>query len=107
LEQVKPLNHSVQALLRACRLLDFDGKDLKLEVFYKFHKERLETEKCRQIVEQVTGQILETPVRLVCVLGQKEVAQGGQVGAHHDAPDEVPSASGADDILATAENIFK
>lgn len=104
LEQVKPLNHSVQALLRACRPLDFDGKELKLQVFYKFHKERLETEKCRQIVEQVTSQIFDSPVRLTCILGQKEVAQNQQAEQFH--PDAA-AANGASDILATAENIFK
>jgi len=86
LEQVKPLNHSVQALLRASRPADFDGQKLTLEVFYKFHKERLETAKCREIVEQVTSQILATPVRLSCVLGKKKEKK---------------------DIVELAENIFK
>jgi hypothetical protein len=49
-----------------------DGHDLTLEVFYKFHKERLETEKCRAIVEEVASQLLGLPVRLKCILGEKK-----------------------------------
>jgi len=69
---VKPLNHSVEALLRASRPLKMEGNFLTLEVFYKFHKERLETEKCRSIVEEIASQILDAPIRLKCVLGEKK-----------------------------------
>ncbi|PJC28355.1 DNA polymerase III, subunit gamma and tau [Candidatus Shapirobacteria bacterium CG_4_9_14_0_2_um_filter_39_11] len=72
LAQVRPLNHSVEALLRACRPLSLDGEILTLEVFYKFHKERLETEKCRAVVEEVAQQILGIPIKLKCILGQKK-----------------------------------
>ena len=72
LAQVRPLNHSVEALLRACRPLSLDGEILTLEVFYKFHKERLETEKCRAVVEEVAQQILGIQIKLKCILGQKK-----------------------------------
>ncbi|HUS60152.1 MAG TPA: DNA polymerase III subunit gamma/tau [Nevskiaceae bacterium] len=71
LAHVKPLNHSVEALLRGCRPIKIDGQTLTLEVFYKFHKERLETEKCRQVVEEAASQILGNPIRLSCILGEK------------------------------------
>lgn len=69
---VRPLNHSVEALLRAARPIKLDGPNLTLEVFYKFHKERLETEKCRLIVEEIAGQLLGLPIRLKCILGEKK-----------------------------------
>jgi DNA polymerase-3 subunit gamma/tau len=68
---VRPLNHSVEALLRAARPLKMDNGFLTLEVFYKFHKERLDSEKCRAIVEEVASQLLGNPVKLKCVLGEK------------------------------------
>jgi hypothetical protein len=68
---VRPLNHSVEALLRASRPLKMDNGFLTLEVFYKFHKERLDSEKCRSIVEEVASQLLGNPVKLKCVLGEK------------------------------------
>lgn len=72
LERVKPLNHSVQAFLRACRPVSTENGFLTLEVFYKFHKERLESEKCRSIFEQAAGEVLCCPVKLRCVLGEKK-----------------------------------
>jgi len=89
---VKPLNHSVQALMRSCRPVSFDGKTLTLAVFYKFHKERLEAAKCRQIIEDVTSQILAKPVRMVCVLAKKEKSTA--------------KPSSKEDIVELAANIF-
>jgi len=72
LAKIKPQNHSVEALLKASRPLRFEGEFLTLEVFYKFHKERLETEKCRRIVEETIGEVVGSPVKLKCVLGEKK-----------------------------------
>ncbi len=69
---VRPLNHSVEALLRAARPIKMDNGFLILEVFYRFHKERLDTEKCRSIVEEVASQLLGKPIKLKCILGEKK-----------------------------------
>ena len=69
---VKPLNYSVEALLRAARPIKMDNGFLTLEVFYKFHKERLDTERCRLIVEEVATQLLGEPIKLKCILGEKK-----------------------------------
>jgi len=98
---VKPLNHSVEALLRACRPIKIDGQTLTLEVFYQFHKERLETEKCRQIVEEAVTQILGVPIRLACILGEKPkqpVANPGEP-QNFKNPQE-------NDIIGLASEIF-
>ena len=102
LASIRPLNHSVEALLRASRPLEFDGERLVLEVFYKFHKERLETEKCRRLVEKVTSQVLERPIKLQCVLGAREPAKapGG-----FRAPNNFGKAASYD-IIKAAEEIF-
>ena len=72
LTKIKPQNHSVEALLKATRPKNFQDGWLTLEVFYKFHKERLETEKCRRIVEEAAGEVIGVPVKLKCVLGEKK-----------------------------------
>lgn len=89
---VRPLNHSVEALLRASRPASFQKDVLTLEVFYKFHKERLETEKCRSVVEEVTSEVINRPVRLRCVLGQKR--------------EEVKTGETEPDVVQVAEDIF-
>lgn len=96
LKAVKPKNHSVEGLLRSTKAVGFDGEKLTLEVFYKFHKDKLETEKCRSIVEGAIGEVFGiTPVKLFLQLGQKAPGKdnlSGQVG---------------EDIVAAAAEIFK
>lgn len=68
LSQVKPINASVEALLRSAKPLTYDGKILTLGVFYKFHKERLEDVHHRKILEEIVGQVLQSPTKVVCAL---------------------------------------
>ena len=90
LKAVRPYNHSVEALLRSTKPVGYDGDALLLEVFYKFHKDKLESEKCRQIVEIAVGEVFGTdPARLTLQLGQRQVQ-----------PKE-------DDLVAAAAEIFK
>ena len=57
LKIVKPQNHSIEALLRSTKPKGIRGKAVLIEVFYEFHKGRLETEKCRNIVEAALRQV--------------------------------------------------
>ncbi len=98
---VRPKNHSVEALMRATRPLNYTNGVLTLEVFYQFHKDQLETEKCRQIVEEVTSSIIGKPIKLKCVLGQKPkpvapVEVKGDIAEKYDEPD----------LIKMAEEIF-
>jgi len=65
---VKPFNHSVEAFLRAARPYSMKNGVLTLEVFYKFHKERLEEAKNRQIVMVGLEKVLGKEVEFKCVL---------------------------------------
>jgi DNA polymerase III gamma/tau subunit len=90
MKAVKPKNHSVEALLRSTKPLSFDGEKLELEVFYKFHKDKLETEKCRQIVETSVMEVFSVgSVKLNLKLGQKS------------------KPVQEEDIVKAAEEIFK
>ena len=65
---VKPFNHSVEAFLRAARPSSIKGKNLTLEVFYPFHKERLEEIKNRKIVEDGLTKVFGKDLCFDCVL---------------------------------------
>ena len=96
LKAVRPKNHSVEALLRSTRPADFDGRTLVLDVFYKFHKDKLESDKCRVIVEETVGDVLGTPaVSVKLQLGQKTLRS------------EVSAEAIEEDIVKAAEEIFK
>ena len=68
LSMVKPINASIEALLRAARPIGYDGKTLTLGVFYRFHKERLEDNHHRSVLEEIVGKVLKSPTRVICTL---------------------------------------
>lgn len=72
LMSVKPINHSVEAFLRASRPIKLDGRKLVLEVFYPFHKDRLEEARNRKIVEEGLLKILGIEMAFECVLGKSK-----------------------------------
>lgn len=73
LKKVRETNSTLEALLRAARPQKTDRITLTMEVFYGFHKEQLEQEKHRRVLEQVIAEIAEVPVvRTAFVLGEKK-----------------------------------
>jgi len=114
LEKVRPLNHSVQAFLKACRPLGLEGGFLTLEVFYKFHKDQLESEKCRRIVEKVCSEVYCLPVKVKFILGQRSVKSQAVAEVTGTAAVEVRSqivkteTAGEieEDIIKIAQDIF-
>lgn len=101
LASVRPLNASIEALLRAATPISYDGKTLTLGVFYRFHKERLEDGHHRRILEEVVGKILNAPTKVVCTLTEPPVKKVA------DPPTKTVLTEGEDkDIVEIAEEIF-
>jgi DNA polymerase-3 subunit gamma/tau len=100
---IKPINASVEALLRAAKPLTYDGKVLTLGVYYRFHKERLEDASHRRIVEDIVAKVLQSPTRVVCTLVDpppKKITE--------EIKSETILTEGNDrDIIKVAEEIFK
>lgn len=69
LEAARGKNFAIEALLKAARPSSFDGKNLQVEIFYRFHKEKLEKDPYRSIIEETALSILGgSSIRLVCIL---------------------------------------
>lgn len=102
LSMVKPVNASMEALLRAAKPISYSGKVLTLGVYYKFHKERIEEAKHRKILEEIIGKVLQSPTKLSCVLVEpppKKIIE--------EAKMETVLTEGKDrDIIKAAEEIF-
>jgi len=102
LAAVRPINTSIEALLRAAKPMQFDGNTLTLGVFYKFHKERLEEGMHRRILEDVVATIMGIPVRISCVLTEPPVKNPVE-----EKRQEVVLTEGEDtDIIKAAKEIF-
>jgi DNA polymerase III subunit gamma/tau len=73
LRSVRQKNSSIEALLRSTRPMETEKNTLKLEVFYQFHKEQLETIRNRTAIEEVLSELIGSPVRVSFILGKKAV----------------------------------
>lgn len=107
LSQIRPINASTEALLRAAKPMEFDGKNLTLGVYYRFHKERLESSPHRNILEDVIAQVSGLNVRVVCKLTEQpakkeEASKDGE----QDKTDgfATPQKTQSDAVLAEAED---
>jgi DNA polymerase-3 subunit gamma/tau len=98
---VKSINTPVEALLRASRPVDFDGKKLTLGVFYRFHKEKLEQVQNMRFLEGIIEDIIGESIRVECKLSEPPKKQV------EEKKDEVVLTEGKDeDIIRVAEEIF-
>jgi DNA polymerase-3 subunit gamma/tau len=99
---IKPINASIEALLRAAKPMMYDGKVLTLGVYYKFHKERLEDSHHRKVLEDIVAKVLGSITKVTCVLVEpppKKVIEEIKV--------EAVLTEGKDkDIIKVAEEIF-
>jgi len=102
LAKVRPINATIEALLRATKPIGINGNTLKLGVFYKFHKERLEDIKNKRIFEDVVGEIFGRPIKLVCTLTEPPKRKEEPIQKTEDV-----LTKGEDkDIIKIAEEIF-
>lgn len=79
LSEVKPMNKSLEALLKAARPINFDGRVLTLGVFYSFHKERLESAPHRQLLDEIVRKAFGKEARVVCTLTKVNPSQANAV----------------------------
>jgi DNA polymerase III subunit gamma/tau len=74
LQAVKPFNHSVEAFLRAARPKSVSGRTVILEVYYPFHKDKLEEQKNRVVVEKGLNIVFGAQLLFECVLSRGKKA---------------------------------
>lgn len=103
LSAVKPYNHSVEAFLRASRPKKVDNGILIIEVFYKFHKEKLEDVKNRQIVEIGLDKVFGGRINFECVLGESGTKKEMPLKIENKGEEKVVSEA---EIYDVAKDIF-
>jgi len=83
LEEIKPHNHSLKALLSNCQLVSTAGNEITIATSYDFYKEKLNDPANRLTVEQVFGKILGLKISIKVVTkkeaGVKEEPKADQL----------------------------
>jgi DNA polymerase-3 subunit gamma/tau len=102
MQAVKPFNHSLEALLRAVEPGSCEARTLTLRVFYNFHKEQLEQERHRIVLEEVFTKELGGPVVLQFELGSRK----GGSGTREIQVDNVTGKLEDENLAQAAEEIF-
>ena len=64
LSNIKPISPSIEALLRSSQSKNLDGNKLKLAVYYKFHKDKLEEIKNKKLIEDSILGILSKQITI-------------------------------------------
>src|SRR3989344_149095 len=68
INKVKTYNHSIAGVLRGCRVISYDKERVVIEAGFKFHKERLDDPKAKEIlrnaVSEITGKKVDVSVTL-------------------------------------------
>ena len=70
LNNLAPTNRSLVGLLRSAMPVGIEGKYLTLEVFYPFHKDQLDQDAKKKIIEDAVARVWG-PMTVKCVLGSR------------------------------------
>ena len=114
LSEVRPKNASTEALLRAAKPLEYKGNTLTLGVYYTFHKEKLEGQPHRLILEETCSYIFGVPIRVDCRLTQAPLkvqdknpsAQIADTDSNLTESDSFLTEEQDEDIIKVAKEVF-
>ncbi len=70
LARVKKYNHSLSFILRVCQPRNLNNNRLCLAFKYKFHKDRVNDEKIRAIIEKVLNEVYSMPLTIEAVIDE-------------------------------------
>lgn len=73
LENIRTKNSHVMAILRGGKPIAFDGAKVTIEVYFRFHQDKLREAKVLSLVESSMSEVLGKKVYLIIVLGKKEI----------------------------------
>ncbi|HEX8923657.1 MAG TPA: DNA polymerase III subunit gamma/tau, partial [Patescibacteria group bacterium] len=101
LTAVRSYNRSIEAFLRSARPKKIDGDRLIIEVFYPFHKDKLEEARNRKVVEQGIKEGLGVELGFECVLSKDR--RKPLVINNATPVEQVAPAGGTPDLANTTE----
>jgi DNA polymerase III subunit gamma/tau len=98
LAKIKKYNHSLSFILHLCRPKSLSGNRICLAFKYKFHKDRIDEAKMREIVQNVLREVYNTPLLIEAVIDENlevEVPGSGPNTGNGEAPaEDLPAENG-------------
>jgi len=88
---VKAVNRRIEALLQQVDPATVNGSQIVLVSPYEFHRNRVNTDEVRQVVESVIGRLVNANVQVTCMPREEAMRMAG----NGTAPDPLPAASAA------------
>lgn len=105
LARVKKHNHSLSFILRVCEPRELNNNQLCLAFKYKFHKDRVNDPKIREIIEKVLAEVYGAPLTIEAMIDEGMEVKGGLTPGETDARvNESSSASAAEGKSAPADS---
>lgn len=84
---VKAVNRRIEALLQQVDPAAVNGSQVVLVSPYEFHRNRVNTDEVRQVVESVIGRLVNAPIQVTCVPREDAMRMAGNASS---APAQVP-----------------
>jgi DNA polymerase-3 subunit gamma/tau len=69
-KMVQEFNSHLYAFIKASKILEVKGEELRLEVPFKFHKDRIEDPKSREFLLKILNDIYGVEMRYTCVVNE-------------------------------------
>lgn len=98
LEMARVNDPKIEALLRVSKPISYDGKSLNLGVFYRFHKEKLESMEVKTRFCTMLEELMGAPIDVHCELTEPQFVR--------KTPDPPLTETAGEDIIAAAKEIF-
>ncbi|MDQ3693577.1 MAG: DNA polymerase III subunit gamma/tau [Chloroflexota bacterium] len=91
---VKALNRRIEALLASVDPVRVNGDMVTLGAAYPFHRDRMNTDEVRDVMESVIGRLAARPIKVECVLRSDVPTLPPSNGVDHgdNAPEPTPAA---------------
>ena len=93
LETIRPVNYSLEALLRSINVTECTDTTVIMEVPYSFHQRILEAPKNRDLLESIFSDILGRSIRVSTVLGSRPERKEDIANIEVAADDEIIRAA--------------
>ncbi|MCL5961137.1 MAG: DNA polymerase III subunit gamma/tau [Chloroflexi bacterium] len=98
-DDMRPLNRSIEALLRSCEPVAVDNGFVVLGFYYEFHKSKIEDAKNRDMVERVMSKVVGSSCRVRCTMIERGRSAQTERAGTEKAASESPRVSAAKNIF--------